>query len=29
MKKIPMGFDVWTVNLNSFFHLNHQLFIVG
>ena len=29
MKKIPMAFDVWTENPNLFFHLNHQLFIVG
>ena len=29
MKKIPMAFDVRTENLNSYFHLNHQLFIVS
>ena len=28
-EKIPMAFDVWTENLNLYFHLNHQLFIVG
>ena len=29
MKKIPMAFDVRTEKLNSYFHLNHQLFIVS